>query len=205
MKFTIENEKQTKIPFLDTKVTRKETNFTTSIYHKPTFTGVYLNWTSLTSREYKISLIYCLCDRMWKICQDTERDLEFKKLKLTLPKNEYPDRIINKEMDKFVKNRTIREQQIKASGQPIEQQQNSRKTKKIYSSAKKDSAIQTHLQENPTHLFDPEHIENWIKPPAILKSDLKKNFTSSHTSLNSIANMQLHTKENTIKICSSPT
>ena len=40
IKFTIENEKQNKIPFLDTKVTRKETNLTTSIYHKPTFTGV---------------------------------------------------------------------------------------------------------------------------------------------------------------------
>ena len=64
-KFTIENEKQNKIPFLDTKVTRKETNFTTSIYHKPTFTGVYLNWTNLTSRKYKISLIYCLCDRIY--------------------------------------------------------------------------------------------------------------------------------------------
>jgi len=38
----------------------------------------------------------------------------------------------------------------------------------------------------------------WIKPSATLKSDLKKNFTSSRTSLNSIANMQLHTKENTI-------
>ncbi len=24
---------------------------------------------------------------------------------------------------------------------------------------KKDSAIQTHLQENPTHVFDPENIE----------------------------------------------
>jgi hypothetical protein len=55
---------------------------------------------------------------MWKMCQDqTERDLEFKKLKLTLVKNEYSDHIINKEMDKFIKNRTIREQQTQASEQ----------------------------------------------------------------------------------------
>jgi hypothetical protein len=67
---------------------------------------VYLNWTSLTSRKYKISLIYCLCNRIWRICQDKdERDLEFKKLKVILAKNEYPDKIINTEIDKFVKNR----------------------------------------------------------------------------------------------------
>jgi len=44
-------------------------------------------------------------------------------LKLTLAKNEYLNHIINKEMDKFIKNRTIREQQTQASEQPIEQQQ----------------------------------------------------------------------------------
>jgi hypothetical protein len=112
IKFTIESEKHNKLPFLDTKITRKQNEFTTTIYHKPTFTGVYLNWTSLTSRKYKVSLIYCLCDRIWKICKDQQdRDLEIKKLKQILAKNEYPDHIINKEVDKFIKNRTTREQQ----------------------------------------------------------------------------------------------
>ncbi len=79
----------------------------TTIYHKPTYTGVYLNWTSLTARKYKISLIYCLCHRIWKISQDPDdRDLELRKLKATLEKNEYPDVVIDKEIEKFVKNRT---------------------------------------------------------------------------------------------------
>jgi hypothetical protein len=43
IRFTIELELNNKIPFLDTKVTKKEDSFTTTIYHKPTFTGVYLN------------------------------------------------------------------------------------------------------------------------------------------------------------------
>ena len=60
-----------------------------------------------------------------------EPDLEFKKLKLTLAKNEYPDHIINKEMDKFIKNRTIREQQTQASEQLIEQQQLVKKQKRF--------------------------------------------------------------------------
>ncbi len=36
IRFTIENEKQNKIPFLDTTVTRNETCFKLSLYHKPT-------------------------------------------------------------------------------------------------------------------------------------------------------------------------
>jgi hypothetical protein len=47
----------------------------------------------------------------------------FVKFKLTLSINEYPDHIINKEMDKFIKNRTIRERQTQTSEQPIERQQ----------------------------------------------------------------------------------
>jgi len=132
IRFTIENEKQNKIPFLDTTVTRNETCFKLSLYHKPTFTGVYLNWTSLTSRKYKISLIYCLCDRIWKICQDqTDRDIEFKKLKLTLAKNEYPDKIINKEIEKFIQNRKMKEQQyLEVNEQQTEQQEPAEKQKR---------------------------------------------------------------------------
>lgn len=145
IRFTIENEKQNKIPFLDTTVTRNETCFKLSLYHKPTFTGVYLNWTSLTSRKYKISLIYCLCDRIWKICQDqTDRDIEFKKLKLTLAKNEYPDKIINKEIEKFIQNRKMKEQQdLEVNEQQIEQQQPAEKQKRYlvlpYSNHKVDA------------------------------------------------------------------
>jgi reverse gyrase len=53
IKFTIEHEKKNKLPFLDTCVTRTEETFKTTMYRKPTFTGVYLNWTSLTSRNVK--------------------------------------------------------------------------------------------------------------------------------------------------------
>ena len=106
IKFTIELENKKQLPFLDTKVRRQQNNLNTTLYHKPTFTGVYLNWTSLTTKKYKINLIYCLCDRICKICQRQEdKDLEFEKLKQTLLKNEYPDHIIDKEISKFIKNR----------------------------------------------------------------------------------------------------
>jgi hypothetical protein len=106
IRFTMETEKDQRIPILDTLVTRTPHGYYTSLYHKKTFTGIYLNWTSLTSRKYKISLIYCLCDRIWKICQREEDKLkEIDQLKLMLAKNEYPVEIINQEINKFIRNR----------------------------------------------------------------------------------------------------
>jgi hypothetical protein len=46
-------------------------------------------------------------DRIWKICKNTEeRDLEIRKLKNTLLKNEYPEKVIDLEINKFIKNRS---------------------------------------------------------------------------------------------------
>jgi hypothetical protein len=107
IRFTIEMEKNKRIPFLDTVVTRTQQGYRTSLYHKKTFTGVYLNWTSLTSRKYKIGLIKCLCDRIWKICDRVEdRELEIKKLKHILAKNEYPEKVVDAEIDKFIKRKS---------------------------------------------------------------------------------------------------
>jgi hypothetical protein len=79
IKFTIEMEKHGKLPFLDTQVNRRKEGYYTTLYRKKTFTGVYLNWTSLTSRKYKLGLIYYLMDRIWKIVTDIEqRDIEIR-------------------------------------------------------------------------------------------------------------------------------
>ena len=95
------------ITVLDTSVYRGLTSFHTTIYRKPTFTGVYLNWTSLTSRRYKISLIYCLLGRAWKICDEvSERMKELQRLKEILLKNEYPEHVIDHEFEKFIRSRS---------------------------------------------------------------------------------------------------
>jgi hypothetical protein len=107
IKFTVEHENDAKLPFLDTTVYRGLRAYNTTLYRKKTFTGVYLNWTSLTSKRYKIGLIYCLLDRIWKICSETsERENEISKLKTILAKNDYPDHVIDREINKFVANRS---------------------------------------------------------------------------------------------------
>lgn len=48
IKFTVEYEQDSKLPFLDTCVRRTSDSYRKTIYRKKTFTGVYLNWSSLT-------------------------------------------------------------------------------------------------------------------------------------------------------------
>ena len=63
IRFTIEQEEKNKFLFLDTCVVRRMDKYSTIIYRKKTYTGVYLNWKSLTARRYKTSLIRCLAER----------------------------------------------------------------------------------------------------------------------------------------------
>jgi hypothetical protein len=108
IKFTIEKEEKKCLPFLDTRVIRNHNKYITTIYHKKTFTGVYLNWKSLTARKYKIGLINCLLNRIWRICTTQEhRNEEVKRLKIILLKNEYPENIINQTIDKYISRITL--------------------------------------------------------------------------------------------------
>ena len=108
IKFAIEKEEKKCLPFLDTRVIRNHNKYITTIYHKKTFTGVYLNWKSLTARKYKIGLINCLLNRIWRICTTQEhRNEEVKRLKIILLKNEYPENIINQTIDKYISRITL--------------------------------------------------------------------------------------------------
>ena len=55
IKFTNENEANDSLPFLDVRVTRSpdRRTFETTIYRKPTFTGLMINWDSFVPMQYK--------------------------------------------------------------------------------------------------------------------------------------------------------
>jgi hypothetical protein len=108
IRFTIEKEEKNSLPFLDTRVIRNVGKYVTTIYHKKTFTGVYLNWKSLTARKYKIGLINCLLNRIWKICTTQEqKDEEVSKLRIILAKNEYPNNVIEETINKYIARITL--------------------------------------------------------------------------------------------------
>ena len=61
----LENNKQ--LPFLDVLLDRSEGTLRTTTYRKRTFSGVLLNYHSFTPMSYKIGLVRCLIDRIFKI------------------------------------------------------------------------------------------------------------------------------------------
>ena len=108
LRFTVEHEESGRLPFLDTCVVRRINKYSTTIYRKKTFIGVYLNWTSMTARSYKIGLIRCLAERIWRICsEDDERRVELDKLKLILARNDYPTEVVESCISKFVESKTM--------------------------------------------------------------------------------------------------
>ena len=61
--FTHEKKVEGKFPFLDVIVEKSNTEFLTSVYRKPTFTGQYIRWDSFGPKSRKNNLIGTLVHR----------------------------------------------------------------------------------------------------------------------------------------------
>ena len=68
--FSKESENESCLSFLDILVKRDEDKFITSIYRKPTFSGVYLHFRAHAPITYKKGLISCLLYRLYMICSN---------------------------------------------------------------------------------------------------------------------------------------
>ena len=89
--FTSDEESINTMSFLDVKITRENDKFTTTVYRKPTFSGVFTNFESFIPTYMKRGLIFSLLYRSFSICSDFQKfHLEIEKLKKTLQKNQYP-------------------------------------------------------------------------------------------------------------------
>ena len=93
--FTIEEENNGQLPFLDVLVERHDSSFLTSVYRKPTFTGLYLNWHSFSPKSRKLNLCRCLSYRALNICSDCKIENELKVIKDIFIDNEYPEEVID--------------------------------------------------------------------------------------------------------------
>ncbi|CAF3033919.1 unnamed protein product [Rotaria sp. Silwood2] len=95
--FTLKFEENNSIEFLDVLVTREQNRLITSLYRKPTHTGLYMLWDSCQSRRYKLGLIRTLVIRIYRICSTEEIvNKELNLLQQTLTKNGYPPHIIKR-------------------------------------------------------------------------------------------------------------
>ena len=102
MSFSMETEKENKLSFLDVEVIREQGKFTTTIYRKPTFSGVYSNFESFLPSVCKFGMVYTLLHRCFWICSNwTQFHTELMFLKGIFQKNRYPKNFIANENDKF--------------------------------------------------------------------------------------------------------
>jgi hypothetical protein len=105
MKFTYEIENNDQFSFLDICITRKNGNFETSTYRKPTFSGVFTNFNSFIDLRYKKSLLHTLLFRSFSLSSNYEKfHQEIEYLKNIFKQNNYPTSFIDTSIRKFLKN-----------------------------------------------------------------------------------------------------
>ena len=95
LRFTVEKEKDGVLPFLDVKVEKSSNEFLTSVYRKPTFTGLYTNWNSFEPTKRKTNLVGTLVHRALKICSKSKLQEELNQIRSILQQNDYPEIVIN--------------------------------------------------------------------------------------------------------------
>ena len=96
LSFTSESEVDGKLPFLDVLVDRSNSSFSTSVYRKPSFSGLYTRWDSFCPTTRKINLIKTLTLRAVRICSPEKLDPEITSIKSIFTNNGYPEHVTNK-------------------------------------------------------------------------------------------------------------
>ena len=101
--FTVEKENIGSLLFLDVKICRKNGKFVTSVYRKPTFSGVFTNYESFIPTYQKRGLLHTLLHRSFSICCDFKTfHFEIDHLKTILIKNNYPLNFIDSCIKSFL-------------------------------------------------------------------------------------------------------
>ena len=93
------------MPFFDVNIIRED-KFTTSVYRKPTYSGIYTHFDSFLPSSNKIGLLHTSLYRCFRICSDwTKFHFELVKLIHVFKNNGYPENSINNCFKVFVDNK----------------------------------------------------------------------------------------------------
>jgi predicted GIY-YIG superfamily endonuclease len=108
LQFTVEIERESQIAFLDTLLVR-ESNGKISMnwYHKPTWSGRYLNFDSWLPMSYKVNTIALLTNKILDLSDTKYHKDNFRLLVTTLCENGYPRRLIKDVMYR-TRNKTMK-------------------------------------------------------------------------------------------------
>ncbi|XP_075532606.1 uncharacterized protein LOC142565904 isoform X1 [Dermacentor variabilis] len=98
IEFTVEEEVNGRLTFLDVEVMHTASGLSTSVYRKPTHTGKYLHFDSAHPLVQKRSVASTLFTRAFRLCSTTDaRRAELKRVTQDLVSNGYPGQILKTE------------------------------------------------------------------------------------------------------------
>ena len=103
LKFTYEVEINGKLPFLDCLIERQNNKFVSSVYRKPTFTGLGLNYLSYIFETFKLNSVRTLVHRAYVVSSsyiNFHRELSF--LVEYFFENGFSRAIVYREIRKFL-------------------------------------------------------------------------------------------------------
>ena len=102
LKFTIEQENNNSIPFLDMLVIRNpDGTLNTNWYLKPTASGRVINYASMHASTQKIATIKNLLFRAYHLSSPIYHEENEQKIKTILKKNNYPTTLVNRVITQF--------------------------------------------------------------------------------------------------------
>ena len=105
IQFTTEVETENKLSFLDISITKCNSKFNTSIYRKPTYTGLGTSYFSFDDFKYKLNAIKTLIYRAYNLSSNYfDLHNEFNYLKDFFSNNGYPLQLVSKQINKFLNN-----------------------------------------------------------------------------------------------------
>ena len=96
IKFTIEQEKDNKLAFLDVQVTRRETRLSTAVYRKPTQIDHYIPFHSHHHQRTITRVLRCMRNRAHQICDSTSEESELQHLQSVFQANGFPEDLVKK-------------------------------------------------------------------------------------------------------------
>ena len=96
IQFTVEEEKENSVPFLDTKVIREGSTIILDWYQKPTSSGRYINFHSYHSFKMKTNVIMGLKKRILDICHPSKVKNALKRLCDQMMDNGYPRQLLHR-------------------------------------------------------------------------------------------------------------
>jgi len=109
IRFTMETESSEKLPFLDVMVHKEGGRFHTSVYRKPSFSGLGTSFFSFISKSLKFSAISSAIFRAYHVssCYSSiHSELEF--IKKFFRENGFPLKIVNSFIRKFLDSRFLK-------------------------------------------------------------------------------------------------